>query len=160
MPPVVPGLGQIVQAGFERLGLTDQFFKPVGALSGGQRQRLGFSQVLAREPSLYLLDEPTSALDLRWEIEALGLVRERTEKTGALCLVALHDLNLAMRFCDSFMLLRDGALLAAGSIRGGLAAETIRAAYGIEARIETCSLGRPMILTDYATDKETISRRD
>ncbi|UUX49021.1 ABC transporter ATP-binding protein [Nisaea acidiphila] len=149
-----------IQTAFERLGLTDQLFKPVGALSGGQRQRLGFSQVLAREPLLYLLDEPTSALDLKWEIEALGLMRDRADRGGALCLVALHDLNLAMRFCDRFVLLKNGKLLAEGPVVGGLTPEMIRAAYGVEARIETCSRGRPIILADDVTDQETTPRRD
>jgi len=149
-----------IRRAFERLGLSDQLFKQVGALSGGQRQRLGFSQVLAREPSLYLLDEPTSALDLRWEIEALGLMRERADRDGALCLVALHDLNLATRFCDRFILLKDGALLAEAPVMGGLTPEMIREAYGIDARIEACSRGHPIIIADHTRNEETAPRRD
>lgn len=155
-----PGIGReelerrILNA-FGQLGLTGELFRPVSALSGGQRQRLGFSQVLARQPALYLLDEPTSALDLKWEIEALGLMRQRTEVDGALCLVALHDLNLAMRFCDRFVLLAGGGVLAAGAIGAAMTPDLLRRAYGVEARIETCSMGRPMILADSITSRES-----
>ncbi|MFP3367470.1 ATP-binding cassette domain-containing protein, partial [Pseudoalteromonas sp. SIMBA_148] len=69
-------------------------------LSGGQRQMVGLAQALVRQPQLLLLDEPTSALDLRWQLALIEGVRGVVQEQQAICLIALHDINLALRFCD------------------------------------------------------------
>ncbi len=122
-------------------------FQPLGSLSGGQRQMVGLAQVLVREPRLMLLDEPTSALDLRWQIAVLDRVRREAADRGAVVLIAIHDINLALRFCDRVAVL-GGGLIAAGSPADALTPEILRRAFGVAARIEACSHGRPIVLTD------------
>lgn len=136
-----------VEQVFDELGLRKLAFRRLGELSGGQRQMLGLAQVLARRPRLLLLDEPTSALDLRWQIQVLERVRHATD-TGGIALVAIHDLNLALRFCDRLVVLKDGALLAAGDPMDVLDAELLSRAYGIEGRVERCSHGYPIVQAD------------
>lgn len=88
----------------------------LGECSGGQRQLVSLAQTLVREPTVLLLDEPTSALDLRHQRTVFDAVRHHVDTVSdGLALVAVHDLNLAARHCDSFVLLRDGELHAQGS---------------------------------------------
>jgi len=93
---------------------TQQFRdRPIDELSGGERQRVFVARALAQDTPLLLLDEPTASLDVNHQIEILGLVRDLVgEGRGALA--AIHDLDLAARFCDRLALLHDGAIQAFG----------------------------------------------
>ncbi|AJY41588.1 ABC transporter family protein [Burkholderia humptydooensis] len=88
--------------------------KPLDSLSGSQRQMVGLAQVLVRNTPLLLLDEPTSALDLRWQLLALEAMRDAASRRAAIIVVAMHDLNLASRFCDRMVLLGPDGVLADG----------------------------------------------
>lgn len=152
-----PGLGRaqtqaLIETVFASLGLTGIALRPLSELSGGQRQMVGLAQVIARESRLLLLDEPTSALDLRWQLQVLHAVRALVDRQRAICLMALHDLNLALRFCDRLLVLGADAVLAAGLPAGEIDAGLLRRAYGVQARIERCSHGYPMVLVDRAVD--------
>src|SRR5690606_38539627 len=74
-------------------------------LSGGQQQLVALGQALVRNPRVLLLDEPTSALDLRRQLEVMNLVQDLTRERGIVTVAALHDLGLAGRFADRFVLL-------------------------------------------------------
>jgi iron complex transport system ATP-binding protein len=87
--------------------------RPVTELSGGERQRVHLARALAQGTRVILLDEPTANLDLTHQYEALELVREFTQ-SGRAALAAIHDLNLAARFCDRLLLLSDGKIVGAG----------------------------------------------
>jgi iron complex transport system ATP-binding protein len=133
------------------LGLEPLALRALGTLSGGQRQMAGLAQLLARSPRLLLLDEPTSALDLRWQLQLLQALRAHVQAHNTLCVMAVHDLNLAARFCDHMLLMSQGQLLASGPPRGVLTPRLLRQAYGVEARVEHCSRGMPMVLVDAAS---------
>ena len=135
---------------FAMLGLDALALRPLNELSGGQRQMIGLAQVLVRAPRLLLLDEPTSALDLRWQLQVLQTVRDQVGEAGTLAMIAVHDLNLALRFCDRIVVLGQGRVLAAGLPAEVLTPGLLRAAYGVRARIEHCSLGHPLVLADEA----------
>ncbi len=135
---------------FGLLGLRDQAMAPVSALSGGRRQLLGLAQVVARRTPLVLLDEPTSALDMKWEIEALSLMRSLAQEAGTLCVIALHDINLALRFCDQAVVVANGRLQAAGPTEETITPALMDRTYGVSARIERCSQGQPILLADRA----------
>ncbi|MCT8467746.1 ABC transporter ATP-binding protein [Chromohalobacter canadensis] len=138
----------LIEAVFDRLSLRSLALTRLEAMSGGQRQMVGLAQALVREPDLLLLDEPTSALDLRWQLALIEAVRDTVTCRGATCLMALHDINLALRHCDRVLLLGPGGLLAEGEPHMAITPDALRSAYGIRARIEHCSLGRPLVLTD------------
>ena len=137
---------------FDRLNIRHIAFQPLSRMSGGQRQMVGLAQIIVREPDIMLLDEPTSALDLRWQLGVLDVVRTLVKDKQGLALIALHDINLALRFCDQIILFAPSGLLATGTPREVITAEHLREAYGIEARIESCSLGHPVVLTDRVAD--------
>ncbi|WP_445395388.1 ABC transporter ATP-binding protein [Zobellella sp. An-6] len=145
-----PRLEAEIQRVFDRLGISDLALRRLDQLSGGQRQMIGLAQVLVRQPRLLLLDEPTSALDLHWQLNVLECVREVTRSQGNIALVAIHDINLALRFCDELWVLAGGGLLAQGPARDVLTPAVLRTAYGVEARVERCSRGLPMVLCDSA----------
>lgn len=130
------------------LGLAPLALRALGTLSGGQRQMAGLAQLLARSPRLLLLDEPTSALDLRWQLQLLQSLRAHVQRHNTLCVMAVHDLNLAARFCDHMLLMSQGCLLASGPPRVVLTPALLRQAYGVQARVERCSRGMPMVLVD------------
>ncbi len=123
-------------------------------MSGGQRQMVGLAQVLVRQPGLMLLDEPTSALDLHWQLNVLNAVRAATRHNGAIALVASHDLNLALRFCDQVLVLSPGGKATLGLAEQVLTPALLAHTYGIEARIERCSHGHPIVLADRPLDRQ------
>jgi len=114
-------------------------------LSSGQAQRVLMARAIAQEVKMLLLDEPTSNLDARYQIEVMRAVQNqvRTKNIGACAVV--HDLDLAMRFCDKVVLLHEGKVLAAGTRKEVLTPENIRVAYGVDSVVENI-YGRERIL--------------
>ncbi len=95
----------------ERVGLTDHIDKRADELSGGQRQRVGIARALMQEPKLLLLDEPTSALDPKISREIMGLIKGMARELNVPCLCNIHDVNLAMAFCNKILGLQDGEVM-------------------------------------------------
>lgn len=130
------------------LNITDIAFRNVGELSGGQRQLVSLAQTLVREPDILLMDEPTSALDLSRQVEVLTLMRDLARRRGMVVLMALHDLNHALRFCDRTMVIAGGRLIACGPSADIVTPDLLRQVYRVEARIEPCSRGIGQIIVD------------
>lgn len=79
--------------------------RSVTRLSGGEARRLAFATLMVQEPEIMLLDEPTNHLDLRHQIHIMGMIRERCEVGARAALAALHDINLAARYCSHVVML-------------------------------------------------------
>lgn len=92
------------------------------------------AKALAQEPQLLLLDEPISALDIRYQLHVLKLMKAQARR-GLAVIAALHDLNLAARFCDRLVLLTSGEMASAGTPEEVLRPETIRRAYEVRALV-------------------------
>ncbi|WP_205804809.1 ATP-binding cassette domain-containing protein [Burkholderia sp. Ac-20365] len=105
--------------------------RAVDSLSGGERQRVWLAMLIAQDSDCLLLDEPISALDIAHQIEVLTLVRRLSEERGIGVVVVLHDINMAVRFCDELIALKGGSLLAHGPSAELMRAETLSAIYGI-----------------------------
>lgn len=119
-------------------------------LSGGQRQLVSIAQTLVTRPKVVLMDEPTSALDLYRQYEVLEFLRAYASETGAVVILALHDLNQVMRACTVTIAVAGGRIVATGPTLETLRPELIRELYGISARVESCSRGCPVMIVDYA----------
>ena len=87
--------------------------RKVDALSGSERARVMLARALAVEAPILLVDEPVAALDPYHALQIMEMLRELARQ-GCAVMIVLHDLNLAMRFCDRLMLLQDGRLIANG----------------------------------------------
>lgn len=88
-----------------RTGLDDKKNLPVSILSGGERKRVALAALLTQRPAVCLLDEPNTHLDLHYQVSSLQLVREHVEDVGGCAVMVLHDVNLALRFCRTALLL-------------------------------------------------------
>ena len=109
----------------------------ISELSGGQAQMVSVAQALIRNSEEYLLDAPTSALDLNHQLRVLKRIRDAVSERNAVGIVALHDLNLAARFADHLILLRQGEVLAEGTPHDILRRPEIAETYGVDIHITT-----------------------
>lgn len=142
-----------------RLELEDMALRYLNELSGGQRQLVGVAQALVREPAVLLMDEPTSNLDLQHQMEVLDCVRQATLKQGLVTIIAIHDLNLAARYADSFVVLCSGDVYSIGSPAETLTPTMLRDVYGIEAETWRGPDGTPFVAPLRALAKAEQPRR-
>ncbi|NKN35373.1 ABC transporter ATP-binding protein [Agrobacterium sp. a22-2] len=134
------------------LSISDLAFRNLGELSGGQRQLVSIAQALVRNPEVLLMDEPTSALDLFRQVEVLHFMSGLAARSGMAVLIALHDLNHALRYCANTLVIADGRMAACGPTRDVITPAMLRDVYRVDARIEPCTLGRPMVIVDNAVN--------
>ena len=112
------------------------------------------AQTLVKGPHVLVMDEPTANLDLVNELQVLELVRSYTKQKNTATLLTLHDLNLAARYADRLILLKDGTVLKDGAPNEVITEETIEDAYGVKVHVHTSSrTGTPMVLPLEAVQK-------
>ncbi|XVH30825.1 heme ABC transporter ATP-binding protein [Haloferacaceae archaeon DSL9] len=121
-----------VHDAMERTSVAEFADRPITELSGGERQRVLVARAIAQATPCLLLDEPTASLDINHAIRTLELARSLVAE-GKTALAAIHDLNLAARYCDRLVLLSAGRVLATGSPEVVLTSERIRSAFGARA---------------------------
>lgn len=136
----------IVHAAMARLGLMDMRGRFLNQLSGGERQKVMLARALAQQPRLLLLDEPTSALDIRNQYQVLKIVGELCRTEGLTAVVVIHDLTLALRFCDRFLLMRGGQVYRCGGLEV-LDKTALREVYGVDAEPVVVN-GRHIVLVN------------
>ena len=124
----------IQQTGIEHLRTRD-----ATTLSGGERTRVLLARALAAEPSVLLADEPIAALDPGYQLQTLELLRSFSQGQRA-CIVVLHELSLAARYCDRLYLLQTGCIVDTGSVNKVLSAENLKNVYKIECEIGCTSV--------------------
>lgn len=123
--------------------LSDQY---IGDLSGGQQQLIWIAQAIIRSPEMLLLDEPTSALDLQHQLAVMDLLKVLTIKRNIVTMVALHDLNLAARYADKILVIKDGKLRAYGVTRDIFKTDIINETYGVEVEVQTQASGDILVM--------------
>lgn len=127
-----------------QMGLDDYLLRNVSELSGGEAQKVILARALAQQPRFLLLDEPTSNLDPKNQHEVLRVVSEIARKNRICVMIIIHDLNLAVRYCDRFLFLKDARVFRCGGPEV-LTEETIEAVYGMKVKILDCD-GIPVIV--------------
>ena len=136
----------IVHDAMHRLNVEDMRGRFLGQLSGGEKQKVMLARALAQQPKALLLDEPTSALDIQNQYGVLKMVRDICHMDNMIAVVVIHDLNLALRFCDKFLLLKDGQVYRYGD-RSILDSAALKEVYGVDAKVVEIE-GRHMVLVD------------
>ncbi|MEF8974278.1 MAG: ATP-binding cassette domain-containing protein [Haloarcula sp.] len=146
-----------VERAMERTSVTQFADRPFTSLSGGERQRVLLARALAQETPTLLLDEPTASLDINHAVRTLELVRKLVED-GKTAVAAIHDLNLAARYCDELVLLAGGGVRAAGRPTDVLTSDTLRDAFDAETLVTT-QPGTDAPLVTPLADRESVARR-
>jgi iron complex transport system ATP-binding protein len=132
----------MVDKSLATMHVTDLAGRFVNELSGGQRQRVFIARALAQQPEFYLFDEPTSSLDLRHQLETVSTMQKIVHEEKSCMIIALHDLNLALRYTDKVVMLKDGKIYAYGTPDEVLTKEAIRDVYGVCTEIVENSHGK------------------
>jgi len=105
-------------------------------LSGGERARVLLARALAVGAPALIADEPLAALDPGHQIDVMDLLKSEA-RVGSLVVTVLHDLSMAVRYCDRLLLMDKGKLIADGAALDVLTEQSLARVYGISARIET-----------------------
>jgi len=137
-----------------RVGLEDFQLRSLDELSGGELQKVMLARALVQQPKVLLLDEPTSNLDPRNQYEMMALVRKIAREQGITVLIVIHDLNLALRYCDRFYFLKDRSGYSYGGVET-VTGEIIRDVYGIQAEMIEFAGSKVVVLsqnTDWSMD--------
>ena len=136
----------IVHEAMDRLGVDAMRGRFLSQLSGGEKQKVMLARALAQQPKVLLLDEPTSALDIQNQYGVLKMVRDICHKDSIIAAIVIHDLNLALRFCDRFLLLKDGQVYRHGD-RSILDSTALKEVYGVDAKVVDIE-GRHIVLVE------------
>lgn len=126
---------EIVHEVMERLNLVgDIQGRFLDELSGGERQKVMLARALTQKPKVLLLDEPTSSLDIKNQYQVLQIVRDICDEDGITAIIVIHDLSLALRFCDRFLLMKEGEVYRYGDL-SVLNEEALREVYDVRAHL-------------------------
>ncbi len=129
----------------ERMGLAKFRLCYISELSGGELQKVMLARALVQEPQLLLLEEPTSNLDPKHQHEMLKLVGTLAKERNFGVILIIHDLALALRYADKFLLMKDGSVYDCGDI-SVITPKALADVYNIDAQIEkVCGYYVPII---------------
>ena len=125
---------EIVQNVLHVMNLEEYANRNVNALSGGEKQKISIARALAQQTPILLFDEPTSNLDIKNQLAVLDVAKKIVRQQNLTAIVVIHDLNLALRFADKFLVMKDGEVFAFGD-KTVVNPETILQVYGVEADV-------------------------
>jgi iron complex transport system ATP-binding protein len=143
---------EIVAEMLDFLGINNLAMRHYNELSGGEQQKVIIARALAQQPKLLLLDEPTSSLDIKHQLDILCMLKGLARSKERSVIVSMHDLNLASRFSDRMLMLKQGCIYAVGTPEQVLTETNIEAVYGIKANVTTSVIGKPQITPLVAED--------
>ncbi|PRQ11226.1 cobalamin/Fe(3+)-siderophore ABC transporter ATP-binding protein [Corynebacterium sp. 13CS0277] len=138
---------EAVDRALEATNLVEFAERPLSELSGGQRQRAWLAMAIAQDAPTVLLDEPTTYLDLTHSIDVLEMVTTLCREQGRTAVMVLHDLNLAVRYSDHLIAMRQGRVVAAGTPEEIITPELLAEVFALDAHVMTCPVtGKPLII--------------
>ncbi|NLT16825.1 MAG: ABC transporter ATP-binding protein [Clostridiales bacterium] len=139
----------IARASMAHSGITHLADRPVTRLSGGEWQRVVVARAFAQQTPVLLLDEPITGLDIRYQLEVMECMRASAVRTGMTIVCVLHDLNLALHYCDNIALL-DGGRLRAFGFPSQLRGEVVDEVYGVRLiKVPHPQTGEPCLFPRY-----------
>jgi len=126
---------RIVDKVIKMMNLQKYALRYTDELSGGEYQKVVIARALAQEPDVLMFDEPTSNLDLKNQLEVVDIIRNVVKKNNISAVVTIHDLNMALRFADSYILLKDGNIFDLGGIEV-INSKNIKEVYSVDVSVE------------------------
>jgi iron complex transport system ATP-binding protein len=132
---------EIVRETLEFLNIGDLADVNFQSLSGGQKQLVSIARAMAQNTGLMLLDEPLSALDIKHSLLVMSKIREIARERGALILLVMHDIQMAAKYSDSLVVLKNGELHSAGGVRETVTAGMLKEVYEVDAEVTFDELG-------------------
>jgi iron complex transport system ATP-binding protein len=115
---------RIVDDALASCELTSLRDRSARELSGGEQKRVAVARAFAQSPKVLLLDEPGAFLDVRHQLELYRLLAKAVARESLACLIVMHDLNVAAQYADRIVLMKNGSVVASGTVRDVLT-ETI-----------------------------------
>lgn len=109
--------------------------KNLHGISGGERQRVMIARALTQQPELLLLDEPISHLDIKYQLEILKLCKSLNQTKAITIFTTLHDINLASRFSDFIIMMKEGRIVKMGTPQEVITIENIKFVYDVDVEI-------------------------
>ena len=109
--------------------------KNLHGISGGERQRVMIARALTQQPDLLLLDEPISHLDIKFQLEILKLCKSLNQTKALTIFTTLHDINLASRFSDFIIMMKEGRIVKMGTPKDVITIENIKYVYDVDVEI-------------------------
>jgi len=125
---------RIAEESLEEMGAIHLKDRDLRKMSGGERQKVLIARALAQEGEILLMDEPTSHLDMRNSIETMEKIKEIVSR-GKGAVVVMHDLNLASRYCDKLLLLKEGIIHSMGRPKKVITEENIEEVYRVRVKV-------------------------
>ena len=122
----------IAKNSMKMTGIWNLAERPVTELSGGEKQRVIIARALTQEPKILLLDEPTTHLDICNQLEIMDLLKQLCKTKKMLIIAVFHDFNLAARYCDSLILLKEGKIVAVGESNKTLTSENVKRVFHVD----------------------------
>lgn len=142
-----PKLRQEITQLLERTGISKLGDTKLGELSSGAKQCAVIAAALVRNPDVLLLDEPTSSLDYSHQLEVINLLSSLKRERGMTIVTVIHDLNLAARFADSVVILKNGEIIAQGEPSQVITPSNLASAFNILARVIEDPVGKtPLVI--------------
>jgi len=114
--------------------LKEIAFRNTNELSGGELQKVLIARAVVQEPKILLLDEPINHLDIYNQIEVMSIIRKITKKLNIITIIVMHDINIALRFSDKFILLKDKKIFKYGD-KKIITPDTLKEVYNIDTHI-------------------------
>ncbi|MCL2506044.1 MAG: ABC transporter ATP-binding protein [Alphaproteobacteria bacterium] len=125
----------VISYSIEKTHLKGFEARRISDLSGGERQRAYLAMALTQEPKILFLDEPTTFLDVYFQIEIMEIVAGINSEKGVTVIMALHDLNQAVKYADDIIVMKNGQIAASGAAKATLTSELICSVFGVNAEV-------------------------
>lgn len=129
---------EIVNDALQKVGMLEFKDRNFNTLSGGEMQRIILARALAQQTDCLVLDEPTNHLDIKYQLQLMNIVKN----LGVEVIAAIHDLNIALMYCDKIYVLKDGNIVAYGTPDEVLTKDLIKKVYEVDAILNKDKNGR------------------
>ena len=133
---------EIVKESLQKVGMSEFSNRSFSTLSGGEQQRVILARALAQKTPCLILVEPTIHLDIKYQLSLLNIVKS----LDLTVISAIHDLNIASMYCDRLFVMKDGQIVASGTLQDILTKELIKEIYEIDVEIIKDSKNQTHIL--------------